>query len=174
MKDVVIRGKTYAIRKTYLSEVGSFEENLLKYMENTSEDTVPERIIEFLVSFINEEKFFTENLHDLITLNILASNIGAKSVMESSLAEINRWEVDRELSMHGLIDIVVTVTLSSKVDQALKDWLVKYLKYSDRWYDMTMHPMYASVMHSRPEVDTKLAILMGYKDPIDEQGFRIL
>ncbi|RFU27256.1 hypothetical protein B7463_g9071, partial [Scytalidium lignicola] len=173
-KDVVVRGKTYAIRKSYLSEVGKFEETLVKYMEKASEDAVPDRIVGFLVSFINEEKIHAENLHDLITLNILASNVCAKSVVEYSMAEIKRWDIDRDLPMHALIDIAVTITLSSKVELALKEWLIKYLKYNDRWYQMTNHPMYLGVMHSRPEVDTKLAILMGYKNSSDEQGFRIL
>ncbi|KAH8801704.1 hypothetical protein F5884DRAFT_524900 [Xylogone sp. PMI_703] len=174
-KDVVVRGKTYAIRKTYLSEVSKFEDNLVKYMEKASEDAVPDRIVCLLISFINEEKFQADSLHDLITLNILASNVGAKSVVDYSMDEINRWDIDRDLSLHALVDIVVTIMLSGKVEQALQDWLRKYLKYNDRWSQMVHHQWYhARVMSSRPEVDIRLRILMGYRSAMDDEGFRIL
>ncbi|KAK6611724.1 hypothetical protein H4I95_02520 [Botrytis cinerea] len=98
-KDIVIRGKTYSCRKSFLADQGKFEDSLVKMMEKKKEDEIPNTVLDSLFSCINEEKVLSSaSAHDLVTLNVLSSSLGIKSVMEKSLAQLKKQCSDNIVS----------------------------------------------------------------------------
>ncbi|KAE9370372.1 hypothetical protein N431DRAFT_484603 [Stipitochalara longipes BDJ] len=125
-KDVTVRGKARAVRASYLTEAGKFEADLVKFMDKKSEEEVPDRVVDMLVSFINREEYSNGDLVDEVRLNILASSVGAKSLVEYSLGQLKH----SQLPLDGRIicEIITLITQSTKVDDGLRKWLEKELK----------------------------------------------
>lgn len=89
-KDIIVRGKVYTVRASYLSEAPKFEADLVKFVDKKKEDVVPARVVAMLVSYINVESYKNTSFLDEVTLNIVASNVGAKSVGEYSLGRLKK------------------------------------------------------------------------------------
>ncbi|KAB8296049.1 hypothetical protein EYC80_008857 [Monilinia laxa] len=174
-KDIVIRGKTYACRKSFLADQGKFEDSLVKMMEKKKEDEIPNAVLDSLFSCINEEKVLgSASAHDLVTLNVLSSSLGVKSVMEKSLAQLKKQCADNIVSGSTLTGIVVTVMMSSKVDEALREWLKKYIKGWGLWEELQSFAMYIRCVEDHPEIHTGLLELLGLRRKADGEGWRII
>lgn len=174
-KDIVIRGKTYACRKSFLADQGKFEDSLVKMMEKKKEDEIPNTVLDSLFSCINEEKVLSSaSAHDLVTLNVLASSLGVKSVMEKSLAQLKKQCADNIVSGSTLTGIVVTVMMSSKVDDGLRDWLKKYIKGWGLWEELQTFALYVRCVEDHPEIHTGLLELLGLRRKADGEGWRII
>ncbi|APA10940.1 hypothetical protein sscle_07g057100 [Sclerotinia sclerotiorum 1980 UF-70] len=174
-KDIVIRGKTYACRKSFLADQGKFEDSLVKMMEKKKEDEIPTTVLDSLFSCINEEVVLsTASAHDLVTLNVLASSLGVKSVMEKSLAQLKKQCSDNIVSGSTLTGIVVTVMMSAKVDEGLREWLKKYIKGWGLWEELQGFAMYIRCVEDHPEIHTGLLELLGLRRKADGEGYRII
>ncbi|ESZ94569.1 hypothetical protein SBOR_5059 [Sclerotinia borealis F-4128] len=174
-KDIVIRGKTYACRKSFLADQGKFEDSLVKMMEKKKEDEIPTTVLDSLFSCINEEKVLSSaSAHDLVTLNVLSSSLGIKSVMEKSLTQLKKQCSDNIVSGSTLTGIVVTVMMSSKVDEGLRDWLKKYIKGWGLWEELQGFATYIRCVEDHPEIHTGLLELLGLRRKADGEGYRII
>jgi hypothetical protein len=174
-KDILIRGKTYKVRKSFLAEAGKFEADIGKYLEKKSEETVPNNVVEMLIDFINTEECNARTLLDLVTLNVLASNLGVKSMGEVYLSLLKKHEVDYRIGYHELTQMCVTVLLSGKVDDKLMEWLKKYLKYEERYSQLGRSLEYQNMRIRKPELEMKILQLLGLIEKDEsEDGLRIL
>lgn len=174
-KDIVIRGKTYACRKSFLADQGKFEDSLVKMMEKKKEDEIPTAVLDSLFSCINEEKVLSSaSAHDLVTLNVLSSSLGIKSVMEKSLTQLKKQCSDNIVSGSTLTGIVVTIMMSSKVDDGLREWLKKYIKGWGLWEELQGFAMYIRCVEDHPEIHTGLLELLGLRRKADGEGYRII
>jgi len=152
-KDITIRGKARPIRASYLAEASKFEADLTKYLEKKKEDAVPDRVIDMLFSYINRESYTNTNLFDEVTLNILAHNVGAKSVVAYSLDRLKKY--DGDVGLQELTYIIASIVMSGKVDSGLKEWLKKYLKNDDRVNHLFYSGPWRSILLDRPEMHTE-------------------
>ncbi|PQE33604.1 hypothetical protein CJF32_00003470 [Rutstroemia sp. NJR-2017a WRK4] len=173
-KDIVIRGKTYACRKSFLADQPKFEDTLVKTTSAKKEDLIPTSVIESLFACINEERCPATNPHDLVTLNILASGLGIKSVVEKSLAQLKKSVADTIIQGAMLTQIVVTVMMSSKVDEGVKEWLKMYVKGWGLLEELEGWPDYRRAVDAHPEIHTGLYELLGFRKPVGDEGYRIL
>jgi len=174
-KDIVVRGTTYKIRKSFLSDSSKFEGDIVKLLDKKSEEALPNNVIQMLVDFINTEKSDSRTLLDLVTLNILASNLGVKSAVEYSLNQLKRWEVDYRINAGELTEICLAVMESNKVDDKLVEWLKKYLKYDQRWHTLGRSTAFHEVCDRRPELVLHLEHLLGLREKDENEGeYRIL
>jgi hypothetical protein len=175
-KDVTVRGKARAIRASYLAEAGKFEADLVKFMEKKSEEEIPDRVVEMLISFINNEGYSNRNILHEVILNILASNVGAKSTAEHSLSRIKE---DKEwlftAGMDDICHIITLITQSGRVDDGLKKWLEKLLR-ADRkifYHALLREPEFHQLSHDRPEVVAEVERMAGER-VTGEDGFHPL
>lgn len=144
-------------------------------MEKKKEDEIPPAVLDCLFSCINEEQVLASaSAHDLVTLNVLASSLGVKSVMEKSLAQLKKQCADNIVSGSTLTGIVVTVMMSSKVDDALREWLKKYIKGWGLWEELQSFAMYIRCVEDHPEIHTGLLELLGLRRKADGEGWRII
>jgi hypothetical protein len=173
-KDIVIRGKTYACRKSFLADQPKFEDTLVKTTAAKKEDLIPSSVIDSLFACINEERCPATNPHDLVTLNILASGLGVKSVVEKSLAQLKKSVADTIIQGGMLTQIVVTVMMSSKVDEGIKEWLKMYVKGWGLLEELESWPDYRRAVDAHPEIHTGLYELLGFRKPVGDEGYRIL
>ncbi|KAM3088027.1 hypothetical protein ACMFMG_002091 [Clarireedia jacksonii] len=173
-KDIVIRGKTYACRKSFLTDMPKFEDSLVKTVSQKKEELIPSSVIDSLFSCINEEKCPSSNPHDLVTLNILASGLGIKSVMEKSLAQLKTSVANTIIQGAMLTQIVVTVMMSSKVDDGVRDWLKMYVRGWGLLEELESWPDYRRAVDAHPEIHTGLYELLGLRKPVGDEGYRIL
>ncbi|TGO55395.1 hypothetical protein BELL_1456g00020 [Botrytis elliptica] len=174
-KDIVIRGKTYSCRKSFLADQGKFEDSLVKMMEKKKEDEIPNTVLDSLFSCINEEKILSSaSAHDLVTLNVLSSSLGIKSVMEKSLTQLKKQCSDNIVSGSTLTGIVVTIMMSAKVDDGLREWLKKYIKGWGLWEELQGFAMYIRCVEDHPEIHTGLLELLGLRRKADGEGYRII
>lgn len=148
-------------------------------MDKKKEDVVPDRVVEMLVEFINREQYTCSDILDEVTLNILASNTGSKSAGDYSLSRLKKW--DRRISAEKLLPVVVTVLMSSKVDDGLKNWLKKLLedgwqeedrRVSRREIGSVFEILACQRMDVALEVERLLGIRSGKEDEI--KGARVL
>ena len=174
-KDISVRGKTYAVRKSFLADSGKFESDLGKYMDKKKEEEVPDHVVQILIDFINTEECNPKSLLDLVTMNILASILGVKSAVDYSLTLIKKFaDADRNISGSDLTDICGITMLSGKVDDGLKGWLKKFLTSHNRFYLLERYPTYAERVANHPELHTRLEEMLGLRDRQNDEGFRIL
>jgi hypothetical protein len=170
-KDVTIRGKARAVRASYLAEAAKFEGDVTKYMEKKSQEEVPDRVVDMLISYINREEYSNNSVFDEVTLNILASNVGAKSAVDYSLARLKDClDVDdEELSL-----IIALILLSGKVNDGLRKWLANYLKDGDRISYLEGSRSFQGVIDEKPELYPELQRLLGLRVDRDPSLLRIL
>lgn len=174
-KDIVVRGKTFKIRKSFLADAGKFEGDIVKLLDKKSEESFPNYVVQMLVDFINEESCKANTILDLVSLNVLASSLGVKSAVEFSLNQIKKHEYDRDIGAVELTDICVAVLLSSKVDDKITEWLKKHLKAGERWRELVQHHCWKQMIYRRPELEIQVGQLVGEFEKDDrEDGLRIL
>jgi hypothetical protein len=173
-KDITVRGKSYAIRKSYISEAPKFEADLIKFVDKKKETELSDDIVEMLVDFINEEGCQAGTILDFVMLNILATSLGAKSAVEYSLNQIKKFEIDYPMRATELADICCAVMLSNKVDTGLEEWLKKYLKYDRRIDDLARSARYQEIVQDHPELRKKLEVLLGIGEQINDEGRPII
>lgn len=70
------------------ADQSKFESELTKYMSGKSEKIIPENVIDHLIDLINDQEFQAKSISDLVTLNILASNLSSKSCSSASLKKL--------------------------------------------------------------------------------------
>lgn len=175
MKDIVVRGKTYKIRKSFLADSSKFETDIAKLLDKKSEEAMPNHVIQMLIDFINEEQCGGKTLLDAVSMNILASNLGVKSAVEFSLGLLKKNEGDYRIYAPELTQICLAVMESSKVDDKLVEWLKKYLKYDGRADGLGVSPYYQEILYRKPELGIHLEQLLGRREKDDnEDSFRIL
>ena len=174
-KDIVVRGKTYKIRKAFLQDLSKFEADIIKLLDKKSEESVPNEVVQMLVDFINYEKCDGRTLLDVVSLNILASNLGVKSAVEFSLNLLKNHVLDYQMKAQELTDICLAVMESSKVEDKLVEWLKRYLKSDGREWQLVRSYEYQSMIARRPELDIHLAQLTGQmeKDEYEEE-YRVI
>lgn len=171
-KDVTVRGKARKVRASFLIEASKFEADLVKYMDKKKEDDVPDKVVDMLISYINHEDYKNSNILDEITMNILASNVGAKSAVLHSAARFRKLEDD--INPRQITKIIGTVFLSSKVDDSITKWLKSYLKDEDRYNRLFGYYEFRELCEERPEVLAELERLLGLKSQPDDRWSRSL
>lgn len=172
-KDIAVRGKTYSVRGTYLAEASKFEADLQKYVDKKSKKILSDRIIEMLISFINREWYSNDIALDEVTMNVLCTNVTAKSAFEYSLKRLQKY--DGEIDPYEMSEICALILCSDKVDDKLKDWLKKYMcKVPDRIVELDRSQKWMELNEELPEVRARLLELMGLKPPVDDETYRIL
>jgi hypothetical protein len=169
-KDIVVRGQARVIRASYLSENTKFEADLMKYLDKKDTSHVPERVVDMLISFINEDSYDCRNALDEVTLNILAHNVGAKSVVDVSLKKLK----DVRVELDELGSITATILLSNKVDKNLTAWLKKCLERDGNWGKLDRLRGFTSVVEERPELYTEVERLLEFRKTPRDTGFRSL
>ena len=174
-KDIVVRGKTYKIRKAFLQDSSKFEGDIIKLLDKKSEESVPNDVVQMLVDFINTEKCAGRTLLDVVSLNILASNLGVKSAVEFSLNLLKREGLDYRMRANELTDICLAIMESSKVDDKLVEWLKKYLKSDGKGSQLSRSIEYHNMIYRRPELAIHLGQLVGDIEKDENEGeYRII
>jgi hypothetical protein len=174
-KDIVVRGKTYQIRKSFLADSSKFEADIVKLLDKKSEEAVPNDVVQMLVDFINTERCDGRTLLDVVSMGILASNLGVKSAVEYSLNLLKRHELDYGTNSIELTHICLAIMESSKVDDKLVEWLKKYLKSDGREHLLGRSPYYHEILNRKPELGLHLMQLLGQLEKDDNVGtYRIL
>ncbi len=171
-RDVTIRGKAFAVRASYLLEQGKFEKELVSFMDKKTEEEVPDRVVDMLISFINCEAYENKDPLDEVTLNVLASNVGAKSVVEFSQGRMK--DLERRVNEDNLVDIVCTIMRSSNVNDSMKKWLEKYLRKGDGWMFLNDLKDFNRVIRDHPEVMVELEVMLGLRGKPQDDGQRVL
>lgn len=180
-KDIIIRGKTFPVRKSFLDDNGKFEKDIQAYTDKKNDKTVPNEVVRHLVCIINDVPISPSSILDLVTLNILASNVGVKSAVKSSQEYIDRYTsngngTDRDgwgLSGDELVEICASIFLSSKVDDELTDWVKGYLKKGGAADRMARASGFRGLERNHPEVVVSIETLLGLREKPDDDGLRI-
>lgn len=174
-KDIVIRGKAKVLRQSYLNESPKFEGELVKYLDKKTKEQIPDRVVEMLIDFINVESYENFDLIDEVTLNILASNVGCRSVVDYSL---NRLKGVKDVeSVEQLGHITATILLSLKVDSGLTAWLKKLLEKDGGTHVRSLlhnREFRSTVLVDRPEVEIEVFRLLGDLPKPKDDKFRSL
>jgi hypothetical protein len=173
-KDVTLRGKSYKIRKGFLTDLSKFESELIKFVEKKSEEELPDSVIQMLVDFINEESCESNSAVDLVGLNILASNLGYKSAVEYSLEKLKKIETDSLIMADELTRICGTITMSGKVDVGLETWLKKFIRNHCAWPMLEASRKFQILVRNHPEVYTRLETIMGWRENENVLGLMIM
>jgi len=172
-KDITVRGKSYAVRKSYLADSNKFEADLIKYADKKKEEQLPEHIIAMLIQFINEESCDYKTVFDLVLLNILAFTLGAKSACEYSMGQLKKLPYNHRMSSEQLTNICGTIILSAKVDDKLEEWLKTYLE-NDNNLRLLSSPHFEYLVEEHPEVYRKILALTGRIKEADDSQLAIL
>jgi hypothetical protein len=173
-KDVTMRGKSYSIRKNFLADLHKFENELVKFVDKKSEEEVPDHVVQMLVDFINKESCDSNTALDLVGLNILASNLRAKSAMEYSLQRLKDVEFDYPIRAAELTKICGTITMSGGVDEGLETWLRKFIQTNDALRILESSQSFHTLLSGNPEVWTRLEKIMGWRERENELGLMVM
>jgi hypothetical protein len=141
-------------------------------MEKKSQEEVPDRVIDMLISYINREEYSNNSVFDEVTLNILASNVGAKSAVDYSLGRLKDSTGDIDADELSLI--IALILLSGKVDDGLRKWLTNYLKDGDRISYLDRSHSFQEVIDEKPELYPEIQRLLGLRVDRDPSLLRIL
>ncbi|KAF8852638.1 hypothetical protein BDZ45DRAFT_678233 [Acephala macrosclerotiorum] len=177
-KDVTIRGKAFSFRASYLVEVPKLEKEFVSFMEKKSQEEVPDRVVNMLVSFVNLENYRNDDPLDEITLNILASNVGAKSVVEHSMDQVKKLE--KNVNLDNIVDIICTVMESSGVIDRLTDWLKDILcqdgcrheKFIEDVMDLAEY--LKKIYKPNPNLHLKLSVMTGLQEKPETPKTRVI
>ncbi|CZR57239.1 uncharacterized protein PAC_07129 [Phialocephala subalpina] len=177
-KDVTIRGKAFSFRASYLVEVPKLEKELVSFMEKKTQEEVPDRVVNMLVSFINRERYVNDDPLDEVTLNILASNVGAKSVVEHSMDQLKKLE--KNIDVTNIVDIICTIMESSGVIDKLTDWLKDILCEESGcqlrfiWEVMDLPEYNKKIYRPNPGLHFRLEVMTGLRVEPDKPKTRVL
>ncbi|KAG9232157.1 hypothetical protein BJ875DRAFT_486364 [Amylocarpus encephaloides] len=187
-KNITLRGKIYSLRSSYLLESPKFEAELQKLADKKKESIIPTAVFVHLISYINSETYCNTKVIDEVTLNIVCSTLGCKSCGDFSLGQLNKWAKGGEGevgSWEEMVGICVLVLCSEKVEEKLKEWLKGYLKgeggkdggkgkVGERVVGLLGSRAWADTMGGRPEVETRLLVLLGLRGKEEEGEYRII
>lgn len=175
-KDITVRGISYSVRKSFLAESSKFESDLIKFMDKKTEEQVPDHVVQMLIDFINAEECTGRTILEYVILNVLASNLGAKSAVEHSLSELKKATSDYEYRANPeeLTNVCVAVLMSSRVDSGLEAWLKKFLQSEQRSHGLTQSWHFQEVHEDHPELLVKLRELLETKKKADDAALPIL
>ncbi|KAH8599805.1 hypothetical protein B0O99DRAFT_737086 [Bisporella sp. PMI_857] len=171
-KDVTIRNKVYPIRQAFLDDNIKFEKDAVAYINLKKEDVLPDLVIGDLIDLINEIPLSYRSLHDLVTLNILAFNVSAKSAVNASQRLLDK-ELSRTLpSISESIQIIASIFLSMRVDERLKEWVKKWLKGGA--YERVYRTPECMILYTNhPEIMVEIETLMGIREAPEDEGHRV-
>lgn len=124
-KDVAIRGKNYPIRQSFLSDNEKFEATIVKTADKKSSEALPEKIIQLMVDFINDEEYINANLADEVHLYIFAAMCNVKSLMKHSIERMKDDRTFDPVARGEVVDICCMVCVPPESDDKLKEWLKK-------------------------------------------------
>jgi len=174
-KDVTVRGKARAVRESYLTEASKFESDLTKYMEKKKEEDVPDRVVDMLISFINREEYSNSDIVDEVTLNILASNVGAKSTVNHSLSRLKKIDIRQASNNNAYVicQVLGLITQSGKVDDGLRKWLENSLTANrfSLYNDLFETAQYREMAYEHPEVVAEVERMVGERK-VTNDGIR--
>jgi hypothetical protein len=169
-KDMTVRGKSYKVRASYLTDNTKFEADLIKYMEKKKDDQVPDRVVGMLIDFINGENYENHDPLDEVTLNILASNVGCKSAGAFSLGRLKNAHLDPEM----LARLSGPIFLSTKVDDDLKSWFDKCTKEDEMIRAVAHQPIFRLTAETHPEVKVEIEKRRGLRRQDEDEDIRII
>lgn len=174
-KDILIRNRARVIRASYLHENAKFEGDLSKYLEKKDTRQVPDKVVDLLLGFINTESYNNDDLVDEVTLNILATSVGARSVVDHSLSRLKNIKA-KDVATADMAKIAAMVLMCSKADKGLTAWLKKTMEADERALFMKMWSTreYRDIVSERPEVDIALRRLMEVIGAPKDDGYRNL
>ncbi|EPE33014.1 hypothetical protein GLAREA_06026 [Glarea lozoyensis ATCC 20868] len=181
-KDLFIRSKIYSVRASYLAESPKFEAELTKLMDKKKEDQIPSRIISLLINYINKESYSNDNVLDEVTLHVVCTTVNCKSAAEYALERLKRFTKEgHEIPVEELCQICVAIFCSEKVEEKLKEWLKTHMKGAGnealgrrRQALLGGCKKWVELMDKKPEVGTRLEVLLDLRVKDDEGGYRIL
>ena len=175
MKDIVVRGKTFKIRKSFLADSSKFEADIVKLLDKKSEVAVPNNVVQMLVDFINSEGCDARTLLDVACMNILASSLAVKSAVDFSLGLLKKYDVHYNMDTSELTQICLAIMESSKVDDKLVAWLKKYLTLGERWYQLQRSHPFQDMIRRKPQLRIHLAQLIGEMEKDENEGeYRVI
>lgn len=172
-KDITIRGKTYAVRKSFLDDCGKFEKDVQGYADKKNDKILPDEVIRHLINIINDTPIGASSVLDLVTLNILANSVGVKSAVKSSLEFLDTFTSRNPPSGNDLVQICASIFLSSKVDDGLMNWIKKYLKDFGT-IELTDASGWRGLVRDHPEITVAIETLLGMREKPDDDGLRML
>lgn len=172
-KDVLIRKKAFSVRESYLIEQPKFEKELGQYVDKKDKTAIPDRVINLLFSFINQEEYCNSDPHDEVTLCILAFNVNSRSTVKHSLGNLKEIE-DNIDNPEILVDIIITILRSSDVPDKLKDWLEKFMRDKVPWDQICFDPKFQAFIHEYPETYMDLLVLLGLSPKRQPLEHRVL
>lgn len=175
-KDILVRNNARVIRASYLTESPKFEADLSKYLDKKNKDDVPDHVVDLLLDFINLDNYENNDPVDEVTLNILATNVGAKSVVERSLERIKAQLKDlHSLNVAEAAKITAMILLTTKVDKGLSSWLEKVMKKDIRLTDeLYCSKDFMKLVEGRPELELEFMRLVGSLPEANDEGYRAL
>ena len=181
-KDLFIRSKVYSVRASYLAEAPKFEAELTKLMDKKKEDVIPSRIIRLLIDYINKESYKNDNILDEVTLHVVCTTVNCRSAAEFALERLKKFSKEgNEIPAHDMAQICVIIFCSEKVEDKLKEWLKAHLKGTgDKKLGLGRQDLLGNskawneLMDKKPEVGTRLLVLLDIRVKDDEGEFRIL
>ncbi len=174
----MVRGKGLAVRSSYLVENVKFEDGLCKYMEKKSQEEVPDKCVEMVISFINRETYKNSCLTDEVIVNVIASNAGAKSAQEYSLDRLKKWDLER-VGQKEVGELIALVMCSGKVEDGLRQWLVgflgkqgsmglnRYERFLDTWEGQRLEYLHPNAMNAVED-------MLGWRQKGVVEKYRIL
>jgi hypothetical protein len=180
-KDLFIRSKLYSVRASYLAEAPKFEAELTKLMDKKKEDIIPSRILTLLLNYINKEDYTNDNVLDEVTLHVVCTTVNCRSAAEFALERLKRYTKEgNEIGSKEMVQIVVMVLMSEKVDNGLKEWLKNHFKGAGNEKLGAMRQLalagckdWLKVVDQKPEVENRLMVLLDFRVKDDEAGYRI-
>lgn len=119
---IIIRDKTYYIRRSFLEEQPYFIANLDDLAGQVSRDALPDAVIGMLIDWINHERCNTDNLLHLVKLNLLAANLRIRSITTWSLGEIQKWHFS-DIHPDQLRSIIIAFAMSPARQDGLQRWI---------------------------------------------------
>ncbi|RDW94734.1 hypothetical protein BP5796_00497 [Coleophoma crateriformis] len=122
-KDIVIRDKTHAVRRSYLEEHPKFEKEIVGYMADKTEDNIPESVVDHLINYINNDFYANADLLDEVCLYLLSSAVNVSSVNAVALRNLVNWDWTGFWDWDGFTYAVLTILTSDNSNEAIRDWL---------------------------------------------------
>ncbi|RDW88697.1 hypothetical protein BP6252_00729 [Coleophoma cylindrospora] len=122
-KDIVIRDKTHAVRRSYLEEHPKFEKEIVGYMADKTQDNIPESVVEHLINYINNDFYVNTDLLDEVCLFLLSSAVNVSSVNAVAIRNLSNWDWTGFWDWDGFTYAVLTILTSDNSNDTIRNWL---------------------------------------------------
>ena len=174
--DIVVRDKARIIRSSYLHENPKFVADLNKYIDKKDEDTIPDKVVDLLINFINTDSYENSDIVDEVTLCILASSVGAKSVVDKSLERLKILKGVSDIAPHEAAQMTPMILTGGSVDKGLMGWLKKVLGNDDRLLGEEMYRTreFQKVLSDKPEIDLAVRRLLEFTEEPKDGSYRAM